>query len=593
MATPQPAPQPVSLPDDGELLEMIQTLEGQTRAFAALRQPCNCPRGNRRGINPNLMQGLQTLENRVTEIESRDKGCNCPDNNNSDADPDDYPGLRELEDRVTGMERRNQPCNCPRDDPNAVPDPYPGLRALENRVAGLEQEKQPCNCENNLALEPKRARLDHFPVMSLPGEVRNIIWGFCMEGSDTDIYPRRVAANETIRRSTLDNRTYTDRHGTDGSLLRLLRVSRQVYQEVAPIYYDRTFSFPMGTARVSLRHIGLINAYLFLTDRPADSLASITGLRIDLTAYESEADQMFATIEEGDGAQCITGLLQLMGNMESLGRIDLSFSGWPPDMRTEPWDFEVPANARPMNERNTGPREYPWLELLRNLQRMNRVRIRVTASLGDGEATAFGDYDPHMARVVCFIRAVRNSILRQGERLGNTFIHVRTRHGFEHDQDRMRSQWRELVVECDTEYRARTDTHIDHYERPQRDMSDDRVGGPDAYTGSDDGSQDSLLSRKEWLADLGDDIPLVEEARVMEMVDSPQAAGAQGEAQVQDPAHAQSQETAGEDVTMEEEDFDQYVGAAPPDDEAGLDSSDLQGEEMDYEMGSDPSGNNP
>ncbi|KUI63008.1 hypothetical protein VP1G_10140 [Cytospora mali] len=428
--------------------------------------------------------------------------------------------------------------------------------------------------------------------MSLPGEVRNIIWGFCIQGSNTEIYPRRVAAHETIRRSTLDNRTYTDRNGTDGALLPLLRVSRQVYREVAPIYYDRTFSFPMGTARVSLRHIGLVNACLFLTDRPAVSLASVTSLRIDLAAYESEADQMLATIEEGDGAECVTGLLQLMGKMESLKHVDLSFSGWPPDMRTEPWDFEVPANARPVKERNTGPKEYPWLELLRNLRRMNRVRLRVTASLGEGEATAFGDYAPHMARVVYFIRVVRNSILRQGERLGNTLIHVRTRHGFEHDQDRMRSQWREVVVECDTEYHARTNTHIDHYERPQRDMSDDRVGGPDAYTGSDDGSQDSLLSRKEWLEELGEDILPVEELGVIEVVDAPQAAEAQGVVQVQNPVQSQSQATAGEDVTMEE-DFDQYVGAAPPDDEAGIDSSDLQGEEMDYDMEMAPSGSNP
>lgn len=67
----------------------------------------------------------------------------------------------------------------------------------------------------------------------------------------------------------------------------------------------------------------------------------------------------------------------------------------------------------------------PWIRGLRGLRRMGRVALHVEVNLGEDQAGSAVDYTrEQVRRVVYFVRAVRNSILREGDRLGNDLIHV-------------------------------------------------------------------------------------------------------------------------------------------------------------------------
>ncbi|ROW02425.1 hypothetical protein VMCG_06032 [Cytospora schulzeri] len=223
--------QPADLPDDATLLQMIQILEAQAHTYKDKRQPCDCPRGNWQGVDPDLMRGLKGLEDRVTNIEGRNQPCNCP-RNEDNVDPDQNPGLRDLEDRVTGLEARNQPCKCPRnkdqEDTQQVPegqkdgvqviDPEngDGSRNLINDGSG-EGSGQPPDVQAqgrggtdpeaadpaqavdtgdqnqgvNAALRPF---IDYFPLLSLPAELRNMIWREALS-TDTEFYNYREAGS--------------------------------------------------------------------------------------------------------------------------------------------------------------------------------------------------------------------------------------------------------------------------------------------------------------------------------------------------------------------------------------------------------------
>ncbi|KAK7745798.1 hypothetical protein SLS53_002515 [Cytospora paraplurivora] len=153
----------------------------------------------------------------------------------------------------------------------------------------------------------------------------------------------------------------------------------------------------------------------------------------------------------------------------------------------------------------------PWIRALRGLRRMGRVGLHVEVNLGEDQAGSADDYTrEQVRRVVYFVRAVRNSILREGDRLGNNMIHV----FFPHARDAeaiARLPSRNMVVECDTEYveergalGALRDVHLDHVHRQRVELflpDDDDLFPPVDYSDSDDGSRDSLNSHRSWALD--------------------------------------------------------------------------------------------
>ncbi|ROV92243.1 hypothetical protein VPNG_09662 [Cytospora leucostoma] len=503
--------QAAPLPHNAELFQQIEALSARATNILAFRRSCTCPRDNNRkpsgqsrewshGVDPDLLRQLRELRDGGPNIEDpnqqhrrRHRDGNDADGNDANDDVDLHSNLRALEARVRRLVDRNRPCDCPH-----CP----------------RDESSP----ESITILPRN-------LTNLPGEVRNMIWSRYLDGVPTlfgahpvqglvgagshrtahdSLFPNHAEETDVIT-YTHDSRGWPPVELGPPQELYLLRAARQINQEVSTLYYGQMLTFNAAGPRETYCHAGLLTAHAFLTDRRPETLPLIRALRINMTQSMGEGDQMLADICGLHTPGVMVQLVGLIAQLPALQRLDLIFTGWPPDMRMHPWN-NVPPTEFPERMSDDALVGSPWIRALRGLRRIDRVGLHVEANLGEDQAGSSDDYTrEHVRRVVYFVRAVRNSILREGGRLRNDMIHVFFPHA--RDVDIVAN----LVVECDTEYveergafSALRDIHLDYVHRQRAELFDpdpEDQFPPLDYSDSDDGSRDSLNSHDSWALD--------------------------------------------------------------------------------------------
>lgn len=290
--------------------------------------------------------------------------------------------------------------------------------------------------------------MDHFPLLSLPRELRDYAYAFmvtCPEvvihatelkngkEATSEAFPSDEDHNLATRRynrstfeSTMEDRTRTytysmepDAMGTiiTKDFFNVFLTSRQVYKEASAMFYSKNeFSF-MGVeqrkANPTQEDMSIPAALAFFRDTQPKTLRKIS--RIGLCISDSSDDEFFELGARVDGTATVA-LCQLINQSMQVKNLHIQLCGDPLDVRVKPWDWAalVPGSNHPPK----------WLGALLTLNTLTTLHVSIQTYLDTCEAY-------RGAQEVAFARLLRSHLLRNGHTMGKENISVYHRHDFD------------------------------------------------------------------------------------------------------------------------------------------------------------------
>lgn len=269
-----------------------------------------------------------------------------------------------------------------------------------------------------------------FPLLDLPRELRDLVYermlirkviyivpGYCWEKRtwgnpyrfdlhvpehQRSTYERTLAAG--MQYASYEERKRGSRRNHNCPNLNIFLTCRQVYDETSSVYYKQNlfyFDFAGRTNEVLSVQAG----HAFLLDRPPRSLQRLRSIK--LTIGNPSLGRPAASWLDGD---VVVPLVNFMRDNLSLDYFFLDVQGWPPDMRSAPWDW---LGTEP--DTNGNPRK--WVGAFARLDNLKSLEITLTAS-DDGDC----------GRLVACAAFLRSSMLINGAALGTKNIHAYHRH---------------------------------------------------------------------------------------------------------------------------------------------------------------------
>ncbi|KAL1623573.1 hypothetical protein SLS56_008277 [Neofusicoccum ribis] len=301
-----------------------------------------------------------------------------------------------------------------------------------------------------------------FSLLDLPRELRDVIyeqmlvrdriaikpgypWGDKAKGNpgrfDLRARERQRTMYALTRTDSLKFRSYEERKEGSRSYktwpnLNIFLTNRQVYDESSSIYYEKnTFAF-VGTYIQANEVLSVSACHAFLQDRPHLALQRLRSIHLEINS--SAVSHAAADVLDGD---LVVPLVEFIKDNLSLNCFSLRMDGWPPDMRSVPWDW---------NGRCVGFPGSPtkWLGAFAMLDNLKSLSIKLIASADpkDGDCNSL---------ITC-ASFLRSKMLRNGASLGTERIHAYRRHHrsryYEYDGKPVdiwqRHPCRVYVVEC-------------------------------------------------------------------------------------------------------------------------------------------------
>ncbi|KAF4302391.1 hypothetical protein GTA08_BOTSDO10404 [Botryosphaeria dothidea] len=294
-----------------------------------------------------------------------------------------------------------------------------------------------------------------FPLLNLPRELRDIVYGYMMIRKRITVtvgycwadkakgnkkrfdlrvrerrrtaYQRTLAAGEQY--ASYEEMKYGRRKAWNYPNLNIFLTNRQIYDEASAVYYGKnTFEFPAAGRTNKVLSVQACHA--FLQDRPPRSLGRIKSLEliIDNPSYGREC----AAWLDGD---VLVPLVEFIRDELDLDRLSLIIEGWPPEMRSSPWDWMGKCNFN-----SDKPRK--WVGALARLNNLKSLSLTFEAH---------PEGDPQ--RIVACARFLRSQMLNNGALLGSRNIHAYERH--------CSTQWRQINWKaCDVFTRERQRIYV-------------------------------------------------------------------------------------------------------------------------------------
>lgn len=297
-----------------------------------------------------------------------------------------------------------------------------------------------------------------FPLLSLPRELRdavykrmlvrkeiNIVSGCCWEkgtlgnpriffhlrvpNHHRTIYERPIATRilAGMHYASYEERKGGSRRNDNCPNLNIFLTCRQVYGESSDVYYKKNL-FSFCFARRASEVLSVQACHAFLSDRPLQSLQRLRSIKLTIHSPYSRRPAGYPAASWLDGDAVVT-LVNFMRDNLCLDCFSLDVQGWPPDMRSAPWDW---SGAEP--DTYEGPRK--WIGAFARLTNLKSLEITLTAS-DDGDC----------GRLVTCAAFLRSSMLINGAALETKNIHAYHRH-----EDN--SYWTIDNKPCDIHYRT-------------------------------------------------------------------------------------------------------------------------------------------
>lgn len=373
---------------------------------------------------------------------------------------------------------------------------------------------------------------EYFRFLDLPRELRDIIYEFALVAQDNIQIravgvSRRPAAEDydlptcqRLFRSRLVHRLHSTFGVTyelnpqdgqqEGLNLQTFQLSKQVHREASKIFYgSNTFEFcPHGDLKEN--EFSNLVGYLFLSDRPPLALANIQSLSLIL-GHDTSIPAFF--LDSQSRYMCQQELVHVIRMNLQLKSLSLTFLGWPPDIRTCPWNWKRPSNNPSDMEIMPGQVYSLIVDELCHVQKLTQLSLSIEN----------WSSKERINRLIAFVELVRPRLLLNGDKLGVRNITVTKRHVLKRKpgtdvQETLRTRHRLLTITCDDNSKGKSladplPSRVSHGNEARMRLREEMKAELTAqsysdwlsmeyesrdYTASDGGSQDSLITLGEW-----------------------------------------------------------------------------------------------
>ncbi|KAL1640417.1 hypothetical protein SLS58_006915 [Diplodia intermedia] len=282
-----------------------------------------------------------------------------------------------------------------------------------------------------------RTRSTHFPFLSLPAEVRVMIYGYLLvlpDEGNIHIVPKDEGSMFGSPSAHRDSNVFRNQ------TLNILLVSKLIYAEaVKEFYSENTFNFgrshycklcpgefePNDNERIA-------TCQTFLTGRSPNMLANIKSIEIGISMPWPPRHRLNA-----DFLRPVINTLNC--DLPVLGHLTLNFHGFCPGVLHTPWRWP------------SSPQR--WLGVLLELRKISNLHIYYSCDRTVISELRYGDppspHKNHLGRMVAFASFLRAHLLKNADDLGNRNIQAHLRHWSSFTLGRWkRKMERVYVVEC-------------------------------------------------------------------------------------------------------------------------------------------------